>query len=741
MKKSLFYKAGNIIYPLRWYILALWVITILACIPFLPNIIKPFKTTGFIDEKAQSTVTQEYLNEKLGYNDSNKFIIIYHSRNLLATNSLYINKIKKSLAGLKQFPIEHYLVLPDSNKKFISKDKHTAYAAVIFRTKEPLNDEQIAQFKSLIKKPSNMTIQIGGELIFVDEVNKQTKTDLYRVDFIATPAAIITLIFVFGSLVAAVLPIILGGGCALLILTTLYFLGHAFALSIFTLNIALLLGLCLSLDYSLFIISRFCDELKNSRSIQEAIAITQSTAGKAIFFSGIAVFASLSALLLFPINILFSVAVGGLVAVFVAVFTAIVILPAALAVLGKNIHWLSVRSSKKKKGKRFNVWHWLAEKVVHRPLPSFFTILVVLLCLGYPIVSAKFGVSDFRIFPEHSEDRRFFDTYAEKFKEPELTPITMLVKTSDKSIISRRNISKLYNLADEIKDIPSVSEVISIVTTSPRLTKSQYYQLYHLPKKSMDKNIKELLKTTTGSNFTVMDVISKYQINSPKNKLLIKDLENIKVSKGLSVSFTGTPVSNADVLEGISKVLPYAILWIMVFTYLILLVLLRSIFLPIKAILVNLLSLAACYGALVLVFQDGYLHQLLNFETQGMLDISLLVIIFCALFGFSMDYEVFLLTRIKEAYEATHNNKKSIVFGIEKSCRIITSAAVIVIVICGSFLIADVLMVKAFGLGIAVAISVDAFLIRTILVPATMTITNKWNWYLPKWLDRILPHL
>lgn len=739
MKKSLFYRLGHLVYPLRWYIIALWVIAILACIPFLPHIIAPFKTTGFVDERSQSAATQQYLTDKLGYSNNNKFVIIYHSPTLLANDSLYINKMKKSLADLKKFPIKHYIIYPDVNEKQISEDGHTAYAAIIFHTKDPLNDELITQFKSLIKTPSQMTIQVGGELIFVDEVNKQTKTDLYRVDFIATPAAIITLIFVFGSIVAAVLPIILGGGCALLILISLYFLGHAFALSIFTLNIALLLGLCLSLDYSLFIISRFCDELRSRRSIQEAIAITQSTAGKAIFFSGIAVFASLSALLLFPINILFSVAVGGLVAVFVAVLTAIIVLPAVLSILGKNIHRLSVRRIQKKK-RGNSIWHWLAEKVVHRPIPSFFAILVVLLFLGYPFLSAKFGVSDFRIFPEHSEDRQFFDTYAEKFKEPELTPIVMLVKTSGNPL-SRSNISELYNFADQIKEIHSVSEINGIVSTNPRLTKAQYYDLYNAPKDSMYPIVQDYLALTTGSNFTVMDIVSKYQINSSKTKALIADLENIKPVDGISFQLTGTPVSNADVLAGISNVLPYAILWIMVSTYIILLVLLRSIFLPIKAIIVNLLSLAACYGALVLVFQDGYLHQLLNFQTQGMLDISLLVIIFCALFGFSMDYEVFLLTRIKEAYESTHNNKKSIVFGIEKSCRIITSAAVIVIVICGSFLVADVLMVKAFGLGIAVAISVDAFLIRTILVPATMTITNKWNWYLPKWLDKILPHL
>ena len=194
-------------------------------------------------------------------------------------------------------------------------------------------------------------------------------------------------------------------------------------------------------------------------------------------------------------------------------------------------------------------------------------------------------------------------------------------------------------------------------------------------------------------------------------------------------------------LATIYRVLPHAMIWIMVFSYLILLILLRSVFLPFKAILMNLLSLCASYGALVFVFQEGHFAQWLNFQPQEMLDISLLVIIFCALFGFSMDYEVFLLTRIREAYLLTRDNNKSIVFGIEKSSRIITSAALIVIVLCASFLVADVLMVKAFGLGIAVAIFMDAFLIRSFLVPATMALFKSWNWYLPRWLDRILPNL
>ena len=255
-KKALSYRLGRLINKLRWPIIGLWVLAILFCIPFIPHIITPFKTTGFIDESSPSAKAELYMNKKLGYDDKNKFLIIYHSSKLLATHPQFKEKIKKSLSDLKDFPIKHEIIYPDDTHQ-ISKDKHTAYVAVIIKANKPINDELLKQFKESIKKPSHMTIQFGGEAFFIQSVNEQTQTDLYKADFIATPVAIITLIVVFGSVVAATLPIILGGGCALIILTTLYFFGHLFTLSIFTINIALLLGLCLCLDYSLFFINRF----------------------------------------------------------------------------------------------------------------------------------------------------------------------------------------------------------------------------------------------------------------------------------------------------------------------------------------------------------------------------------------------------------------------------------------------------------------------------------------------------
>ena len=739
MHKNIIYKIGTLIYHLRWPIIGLWFAIIFCCLPLIPNIISPFKTTGFVDERSASAEADNYLNKNLKYNKNN-YLILYTSKNLLASDPKFTKKVKNSLTKLSNFPLEHQIIYPSDNEDQISKDKHTAYVSIMIKSETRISDKLLDQFKTSIKTPKNMTVQIGGQQFFEQTLTEQTKNDLNKADLVATPVSIITLIIVFGSIIAALIPIILGGSCALMILASLYILGQAYTLSIFTINIALLLGLCLCLDYSLFIISRFRDELNGGKNIIEAISITVATAGKAIFFSGLAVFASLSALLLFPINILFSVAVGGLTAVFVAVFSALIFLPALLSILNTKINLLPIRLFKNSESPN-RIWHWIAEKVVNRPLFFFIFILIILLSLGYPFLNTKLGISDFHIFPPHSANRQFFDNYSEKFNESSLRPVKILFISNKEKITSKTIISDLYDLTNELKENKLITKVDSIVTTKPQLTKEEYFKLYNLPKDKMNKSVKKLLKTTTGKHFTLINVTTNIPANSKKTKILINDLNNLKLKKGINIILTGEVIDDYDIKNIIAKTIPTTILWIMVFTYLILLILLRSLFLPLKAILMNLLSLSACYGAMVLVFQEGYLHQFLNFEPQGMLDISLMVIIFCAIFGFSMDYEVFLLTRIKEHHDITHDNKKSIIFGIEKSGRIITSAALVVIVLCASFMVADILMIKAFGLGIAVAIFVDAFLIRTILVPATMTLVKSLNWYLPKWLDKIIPKL
>lgn len=738
MQIDLFYYLGKLLYKLRWFVILSWIIFIAVSIPHTTHLMDPFKAIGFKDPQSQSSKANDLLNKKLGYS-YNQFIVTYSSDEWLATDQKFMDEVKTSLAGIKKMSTKHQIIYPTDKNHQISKNKHKAYAVILFKSEQEADEVLLKQFRSVLKEPAHLIMQIGGEPIFLEDTKVQTQRDLYSAEYIATPVAIITMLLVFGSVVAASIPIFLAGISAFLTLMTLYLLGHYFSLSVFTINIALLVGLCLILDYALLIINRFRDELYLGCSVDEAIAITQATAGKAVFCSAIAVLISLSALLLFRINVLFSVGMGGLAAVFVALATAFLLLPAVLSVLGAKINFLPLKFIRQNNLKDNRFCRWLVTHVVKYKYAFFSVILVVLLVVGYPFLHVAFGISDFKILPKTQESRQVFDTFSKDFGETKLAPILILVKSADNNILSKKNIRYLYDFATKIKNDPRVERVDSVVNTNPRMTKQEYEMLYSLPKDRLPEDLQKFLNVSTNKNFTVITVISKHPSFSKATTSLIKELRETKIGNKMTLEVTGASANIIDVLSGISQTFPYALLWIIGFTYLTLLIVLRSVILPLKAILTTMLSLFASYGILVLVIQMGYLHELLNFEPQGMLDISLLIIIFCALFGISMDYEVFLLTRIKECYEQSGDTIKSIIFGIDRSWKIITSAAIIVILLCVSFMSADILIVKAFGLGIAIAVFVDAYLIRTILVPATMAILNKWNWYLPKWLDVILP--
>ena len=730
-----FFNVGHYIYRFRKSIVIFWVLLSIVCLTLLVTLNAPFKDTGFAAQDSISAKTDEFLNKKLGYGH-NQFIILYHSKHLLATDPEYLQQITHSLSGLKHLNVKYEVIYPQAQQ--ISADKHTAYVVIYLKTTENLSDEQLHAFMAAIKQPKSLSMQVGGEPIFVEKINQQTQKDLFRGDLFAIPVSIITLLFIFGSVTATVIPMGIGVCCALVMLSTLFIIGHLISLSIFTLNIASLLTLCLSLDYALFIINRFRDELGNKKTIEACVQTTLSTAGKAVFYSGLAVLTSLSALLFFPINVLHSIGIGGLVAVFVAVSAGLSFLPAILAILGPRINTFPVRQLAKSTATNpKGIWYCIAHTVVNNAAKYFCFTLLFLLCLAYAILKIQIGVSDLHILPAQSENQKFFTTYEKNFNQQELNPILLVVSTKHGAILAPKHISNLYDFVEKIKVQPNVAEVNSIVSIHHSITKQQYKKMYQPTFRTPD--LEQLLEQSTRHQFTVITIIPRHPPDSSETKALINALRQLQPGHGLTSRLTGSPVINADVLTVIHHITPYVLLWVFCVTYLILLFLLRSVILPLKAIFMNILSLCTSYGVLIYIFQEGHFQTFLHFSPQGILDINLIIILFCALFGFSMDYEVFLLTRIHEAYLQHRDNKKSIIFGIVKSSRIITSAALIVIVLCGSYMVADVLMVKEFGLGIAVAIFVDAFVIRTILVPATMTLLNRWNWYLPKWLGHYLP--
>lgn len=741
MEGDLFFRLGKLIYVLRWPVIILWVALFCICLPFIPKVFDPFQSIGFVDPTSQSALADTMVNKNFGYGINNRFIILYSSDKLVATDNQFQSEIKKSLANLKNLNTQHVVIYPDANNPSqISKDKHTAYAAIAFKSDQEINSEFLAKLKSHIISPQNLSMKIGGEPVFLDDTKEQTQLDLYKAEYFSTPVAIITMLIVYGSVIAASLPIIFGGVGMIFILVTLYLFAQIFDLSVFTINIALLLGLCLSLDYALFMISRFREEISLPQTIQAALGNTLLTAGKAVFFSGLAVFISLSALLLFKVNVLFSVGIGGLAAVFISVAVAIILLPSILAVLGHKINALKLPFTSKQKTTQSSFWKRIGSHVIKHKFLSFFSTLLLLLLIGYPFFHAVFDISDFRILPSHMESRQVFDKFKHEFGESQLSPILLVVKTSHAKFLTKENIGYLYDLAHKLKKDKRIDEVISIVTTDAHLTKDQYQMFYTHPEYKT-KDIDNMLKLMVHRNVTIITIISKYPRTAPETSQLIETLKTLKSGHGLTLYVTGSAVGTMDALSSIFHTFIYAILLILVSNYLIMLCLLRSLILPLKAIFMTILSLFASYGVLVFIIQYGYGHEFLHFEPQNMLDISMVIIIFCALFGVSMDYEVFLLSRIKEGHEITDNINGSIIYGIDHSSKIITSAAIILILICLVFMTADIILVKAFGLGIAVAVFIDAFLIRTILVPATMAILGPWNWYLPKWLDKLLPEV
>ncbi len=743
-----FYNFGKWIYRNKWLVIGAWVLAVAISLPFVPRVLEPLKTGGFADPSLESSQAAELLQKKLGFSTST-LVIFYQSKdpNLTALDERFIQEVQVSLAGLAKSPINTTAVLHTTNPRQISKDNRTAYEVITLAADGETATKRLPEIRPLIKEPASLKMTVGGGLAFYEDVEFVSQRDLQRAELVAFPVAIVALVLVFGSIVAGCLPVAVGGVGVLIILASIFGIGHATEISIFAVNLATLLGLGLGLDYSLFLTSRFREELARGRSVEEAIGITLATAGKAVTFSGLTVMIGLSGTLLFKINILVSVGIAGFVVVVVSVLAAITLLPAILTLVGPKVNALSVSGLFGRRqvavaagAEQHGFWAWLAHLVMKRPVSVFVPVLALLLILGLPFLNVRFSSPDASVLPGDVPSRQAYDILKSEFNESEINPVLVAIRTPNNgNILAPDNIYYLYDFAQAIAKDPRVARVDSIVTVEPRLSKVQYQLIYSIPDKIQDLFLQGYLRAYSKDDTTLFSVVSKYAPNSEETKALVSKLRNSAVGNGMTLQVTGGTAGIMDVVESIYGTFPYAALVIVMSTYIVLLILLRSVVLPLKAIIMNALSLLASYGALVWVFQEGNLSGLLNFKPLGLIEPSLPIIMFCTLFGLSMDYEVFLLSRIKESYSHTHDNTASVALGLQKSGKIITSAALIVVLVCLSFVTADIVLVKALGVGVAVAVGLDATIVRALLVPATMRLLGEWNWYAPRWLLRWLP--
>ena len=741
---TLFDRLGRFVVRRRWWVVGAWAALLLLALPFAPQAPGALSAGGFILDDLESARAKALLEAELGLPPS-ALVVVFHSPELEAGTPAFELAAAEVMRDVPAAPhvanVVSHLLAP----RQVSADRHTAYDIVLLDLPPDDSPEAVPILGERLRDAPGIEVSLAGGPAFYGDVQRVSEEDLRRSELISLPLAALALLLVFGSVVAAGVPLAVGGAAVIVALAAIFVIASMTPMSIFVLNLATLLGLGLGVDYSLLMTSRFREELaaRGGRpdAVDEAVRVTVITAGRAVFFSGLTVLLGLLGLVLFEFMILRSVGVAGAIVVGLAVAAALTLLPAILAIIGTRIDRLSVRRVAVATTATDGRWARLARAVMRRPVQVLVPTLAVLVLLGSPFLHVRFNAPDSAILPPSVPSRAAFDLLREEFGEGEFAPIALAVRTNGPAT-SPGNVALLHDYSRRLAADPRVSRVASLVDVDPRLDLEQYQLLYADPNGPRDRYVQAGLAATTRGDLTAFTIYTPYGPNRAEGRALVADLRRpgseLAPPAGTTVLVGGGAADVDDVVSRVSADFPRTALFIVVATYLVLFMLLRSVVLPAKALLMNTLSIVASFGALVWVFQDGNLSALLGFQPLGFVETTQPVILFCVLFGLSMDYEVFLLSRMKEVWDRTGDNTEAVARGLERSGRIVTSAALIVVVVAGSFAFADIVLIKALGIGVAVAVALDATVVRALLVPATMRLLGRWNWWMPERLERLV---
>jgi RND superfamily putative drug exporter len=608
-------------------------------------------------------------------------------------------------------------------------------ALVLGRIPGSQNDQN-DRVKDLVAKYTRhpdhgITVGVGGYSAVFHEVGTTIEKDLVRAESLALPITLILLLLVFGTVVSASLPLAIGGLSVVGTFVVLRLLSMVTEVSIFSLNLTTAMGLGLAIDYSLFVVSRYREELRAGHDPSVAVSRTVQTAGRTVAFSAVTVAASLCALLVFPLAFLRSFAYAGVAVAFLAGTFSVVVLPALLAVLGPKVDGLTIfRRSTEAHDEGF--WHRMALFVMKRPIPIATTAIVVLLVLGQPFLHINIALPDDRVLPTDAVTRQVHDVIREDFGSQEAGTENVVAlgvgapgsRTAD-----------IAGYAGRLARLPGVSRVDA--STGTYCGAGLAAQLHCEPGTRLlagGQGRYLSFDSARSSGSTYLAVVPDVEPMSSQGEQLAKDIRATDAPFPVHVS--GQSAQLVDIKHSLFHKLPLAVAIIALVTFFILFLQFGSVVIPIKALILNLLSLTATFGAMVFVFQEGHLSHALNFTATGQIDATTPILMFCVAFGLSMDYEVFLLSRIKEEHDRTGDNQLSVAIGLERTGRIVTAAAVLIAVVFMSFATSHITFIKLFGVGLTLAVLMDAFLIRGTLVPAFMRLAGEWNWWAPKPLRR-----
>jgi RND superfamily putative drug exporter len=723
-----------------------WAVLILTSVPFALQTPGALRAGGFIRDDLESARAKALLETEIGVAQA-ALIIVLHADIARAGEPAFETAAATALAGVPGAPYVRGVIPHGLSTRQVSADGHTAYEVVLLNLSADDSPRALPGIREAIREVDGLQIGLSGGPAFYGDVQAVSEADLQRSELISLPLAALALLLVFGSVVASAVPLAVGGAAVVVALAGIFLIAALAPMSIFVLNLATLLGLGLGVDYSLLMTSRFREEMAarewRREAVEDAVGATVRTAGRAVFFSGLTVLLGLLGLVLFEFMILRSVGIAGAVVVGLSVIAAMTLLPALLAMIGVHLDRLRVRRVVARPPERGR-WSRLAWWVMARPVAVLVPTLALLLLLGTPFLHVRFNAPDSRILPENVPSRQAFDRLIDEFGPGPFAPIVLAIRTPGPAI-GAANLGALVGYSRRLAADPRIERVDGLVDVDPRLSLAQYQLLYGVADRPPDRFVAEALSATTQGDLTAFTITTPYGPNDPVARELVRDLRGdtgaLAPPTGMTVLVGGGAADVEDVVTGIGAEFPRSAAFILVSTYVVLLLLLRSVLLPLKALAMNSLSILASFGALVWIFQDGNLSMVFGTRPLGFVETTQPVILFCVLFGLSMDYEVFLLSRMRESWEATRDNPTAVAHGLERSGRIVTSAALIVIVVAGSFAFADIVLIKALGVGIAIAVALDATVVRALLVPATMRLLGRWNWWLPGRLGRALPAL
>jgi RND superfamily putative drug exporter len=736
-----FDRLGRFVVRRAWWVVGTWAFLLLLALPFAPQVPGRLSAGGFILDDLESARAKSLLESELGVPPS-ALVVVFSSPTLEAGTRAFELAAASAIGDVSTAPhvvrVISHLVSP----RQISTDRHTAYDIVFLDLAPDDSPKALPILRQRLHDAPGLEVELAGGPAFYGDVQTVSESDLRRSELISLPLAALALLFVFGSLVAAGVPLVVGGAAVIVALAGIFVVASLMPMSIFVLNLATLLGLGLGVDYSLLMTSRFREELAlrpdGPDRVGDAVRVTVATAGRAVFFSGLTVLLGLIGLILFEFMILRSVGIAGAIVVGLAVASALTLLPAILTIVGSRIDRFAIRRVSPTSGID-GPWARLARRVMRHPVAVLIPTLGLILLLGSPFLHVRFNAPDASILPPEVPSRAAFDRLRAEFGEGEFAPLVLAVRTGG-AATTPANLAALYDYSRRLAADPRITRVDSLVDVDPRLTLTQYTLLYGDPNGPRDRYVQTALAATTRGDLTAFTVYTPYGPNRDEGKALVAELRApgspLAPPAGVTVLVGGGAADVADVVDRVRADVPRTALFIFVTTYLVLFVLLRSVVLPAKALVMNTLSIVASFGALVWLFQDGNLSALLGFQPLGFVETTQPVILFCVLFGLSMDYEVFLLSRMKEVWDRTGDNVEAVAGGMERSGRIVTSAALIVVVVAGSFAFADIVLIKALGVGMAIAVALDATIIRALLVPATMRLLGRWNWWMPARLER-----